>query len=75
MDNPAPTDVRLWLETAATALRTVDAAWTDDASTVASAALSINADQQRHLRDPERLRQLRQALYLVEGLLDELGDA
>jgi hypothetical protein len=75
MDNPAPTNVRLWLETAATALRTVDAAWTDDANTVASVAVSIDPDQRRYLGDPDRLRQLRQALHIVEGLLDEIADA
>lgn len=78
MDRPAPTNVCLWLETAATALRTVDAAWTEDANTVAESAVSIDTSpgsRMRHLRDPERLDELRQALSIVDGLLDEIADA
>ncbi len=73
--DPAPTNVRLWLETAATALRAVDEAWTDDANVVASAALAIDPNRRRHVRDPERLGELRQALHIVEGLLDDVADA
>jgi hypothetical protein len=75
MNNPAPTNVRLWLETAATALRTVDEAWTEDANAVASAALSLDPNPRRHMPDPGRLRELRQALHIVENLLDDIADA
>jgi hypothetical protein len=74
-NNPTPTDVGLWLETAATALRTIDGTWTDDADAVASAAMSIDPNPRRHVPDPERLRDLRQALHIVEGLIDDMADA
>jgi len=77
-ERPLPTNVRLWLETAATALKAVDAAWTADANTVAGVALALDTHpmrQMRHLADPERLQQLRQALAIVEWLLDDIADA
>lgn len=75
MDNPVPIDVRYWLETATAALRTVDEAWTEDANAVASAALSIDPNPRRHIPDPEGLIELRHALHIIEGLLDEIADA
>ena len=74
-NDPAPTNVRLWLETAVTALRTVDQAWSEDADTLASAANSIDPNPMRYLPDPARLNELRQALSIVEGLLDDIADA
>jgi hypothetical protein len=74
MDNPAPIDIRLSLETAATALSAVDEAWTEDANAVASAAFSIDPNPRRHIADPERLIELRRALHIIEGLLDDIAD-
>jgi uncharacterized membrane protein YccC len=78
MDNPSPISVRLWLETAASALKAIDAAWTVDANTVADVARALDTHpmrQMRHLADPKRLQQLHQTLALVEWLLDDIADA
>ena len=73
-DNLSFADIREALEHAAADLRKVDDAWTEDASAVASAAVSVDANRLRHLADPARLQELRQALAIVEGLLDDGAD-
>lgn len=73
--DPAPTNVRQWLETAMTALRAVDAAWIEDASASPTADLPLDPQPSSHLADPARLRELREALQLVEGLLDDVIEA
>jgi hypothetical protein len=69
------TDIRQALESAAAQLRRVDAVWTEDASTVASAAVAIDPTRLRYLAYPERLLELRQAISISEGIVDDMVDA
>ncbi len=74
MDNLSWADIRQALESAASELRKVDEAWTHDASTVASATVSVDRSRLRHIAYPERLRELRQATSIIEGLVDDMAD-
>jgi hypothetical protein len=75
MENPSWADIRQSLETATVELRKVEGAWMEDADIVALAALSIDKNQRRHMRDPERLQELRKAIVTIEWLLDDVADA
>jgi len=68
-------DIRQAFESAAVELRKVDGAWSDDAHAVAVAGVSLDNNRLRHMGDPGRLQQLRQALHIVEGLIDDMADA
>jgi hypothetical protein len=70
-----PTDIRQALEAAAAELRRVDAAWTEDASSVLSAANLLEPNPRKWLADPPRVDRLREALAIIEWFVDDMADA
>jgi hypothetical protein len=75
MDDLSWADIRQSLENAVAELRQVEAAWMEDADVVASAAMTVDKNQLRYLRDPERIQELREAMVKIEWLLDDIADA
>jgi hypothetical protein len=75
MDDLSWADIRQSLENAVAELRKVEAAWMEDADVVASAAMTVDKNQLRYLRDPERIQELREAMVKIEWLLDDIADA